>query len=74
MEKINNKIKNLENNLIGVLILITVFFSFTIIALFQKDLIVTLVFSFISGGYTAVMILSLMKLNELKEKKNEQRK
>ena len=71
MEKINNEIKNLENNLIGVLILITVFFSFTIIALFQKDLIVTLVFSFISGGYTAIMILCLMKLNELKEKENE---
>jgi len=71
MEKINNKIKNLENDLISVLILITVFFSFTIIALFQKDLIVTLAFSFISGFYTAVMILSLMKLNELKEKENE---
>jgi len=68
MKKIKNKIKDLENDLIIVLILITVFFSFTIMALFQKDLIVTLVFSFISGFYTAVMILCLMKLNELKEK------
>jgi len=68
MKKIKNKIKDLENDLIIVLILITVFFSFTIMALFQKDLIVTLVFSFISGFYTAGMILCLMKLNELKEK------